>query len=222
MIRVLLADDQPLLRMGLRIVIDNEPDLQVVGEAGDGAEAIALTASEQPDVVLMDIRMPGTDGITATAHITAAHPDSRVIILTTFDIDHYVFDGIQAGASGFLLKDAGPESLLDAIRTVARGDAVLAPVATRQLITRFTQHTPTPSVTRAKDSGVDQLTEREHDVFLLIARGLSNREIADELVVSENTVKIHVGRILTKLNLRDRVQAVVLAYQTGIASIDGQ
>lgn len=218
MIRVLLVDDQTLLRTGLRITIEGEGDLEVVGEAADGEQALQLVDELAPDVVLMDVRMPGLDGITATERIVARRPDSRVLILTTFDVDQYVFDGVRAGASGFLLKDATPDTLVDAIRTVARGDAVLAPTATRRLVNRFATQPHQPEHAGAADpSAVDALTEREREVFLLIARGLSNREIAAELVVSEHTVKIHVARVLAKLSLRDRVQAVVLAYESGLA-----
>jgi DNA-binding NarL/FixJ family response regulator len=218
---VLLVDDQALFRMGLRMVIDAEPELSVVGEASDGEQAVTAVARLRPDVVLMDVRMPGTDGIAATERIVAAYPDSRVVILTTFDLDQYVLDGVRAGASGFLLKDAAPNQLLDAIRTVARGDAVLAPTAIRRLLDRFAQP---PARAAAADTPrrpprpelLDALTEREREVFLLMARGLSNREIAGELYLSEHTVKIHVARVLTKLEVRDRVQAVVLGYESGL------
>ena len=214
MISVLLVDNQALLRTGLRIVIDSEPDLTVIGEAGDGIEAVAKVGSLDPDVVLMDVRMPRMDGIEATAAIAAGHPRSRVLILTTFDIDQYVYDGLRAGASGFLLKDAAPEALTDAIRTVASGEAVLAPTATSRLVQQFLDR---PAEGRPQSDGViDALTEREREVFLLVAQGLSNREIAAELTLSEHTVKIHVARILAKLELRDRVQAVVLAYESGL------
>lgn len=223
MIRVLLADDQALLRMGLRMVIDSEDDLTVVGEAADGAEAVRLVADLQPDVVLMDVRMPGTDGIEATELIAASHPHTKVIILTTFDLDQYVFDGLRAGASGFLLKDATPDQLTAAIRTVAGGEAVLAPTATRRLVEQFVGASngsnpagPNTPAARPRPGVLDELTDREREVFGLLARGLSNREIAAALFVSEHTVKIHVGRILAKLGLRDRVQAVVLAHEAGL------
>ncbi len=222
MIRVLLADDQALLRMGLRMVIDSEADLTVVGEAADGAQAVRMVAELRPDVVLMDVRMPGTDGITATERIAAGHPETKVIILTTFDLDHYVFDGLRAGASGFLLKDATPEQLTAAIRTVAGGEAVLAPTATRRLVEQFVGVTgagptgPTTGAPPPRPGVLDDLTDREREVFGLLARGRSNREIAAALFVSEHTVKIHVGRILAKLGLRDRVQAVVLAHEAGL------
>lgn len=231
MIRVLLADDQALLRMGLRMVIESEDDLSIVGEANDGAEAIQLAGELLPDVVLMDVRMPGTDGITATQQITGSHPDIKVIILTTFDLDQYVLDGLRAGASGFLLKDATPEQLADAIRSVARGDSVLAPAATRRLIAQFVTNpavqpaATTPTTPLAGQPplppALAELTEREREVFGLLARGQSNREIAADLYVSEHTIKVHVGRILAKLSLRDRVQVVLLAHELGILRPNG-
>jgi DNA-binding NarL/FixJ family response regulator len=216
MIRVLLVDDQSLLRMGFRLILEAEPDMEVVGEAGDGASGISMAAALHPDVVLMDVRMPGTDGIAATASIIAAGPASKVLILTTFDLDQYVFAGLKAGASGFLLKDAPPAELLTAIRTVAGGDAVLAPTATRRLIDQFAPLLPDPGRQQNRDAVLSKLTDRERTVFAELAAGRSNREIATELHLSEGTVKIHVGRILTKLGLRDRVQAVVLAYESGL------
>jgi DNA-binding NarL/FixJ family response regulator len=216
MIRVLLVDDQSLLRMGFRLILEAEPDMEVVGEAGDGASGISMAAALHPDVVLMDVRMPGTDGIQATASIIAADPASKVLILTTFDLDQYVFAGLKAGASGFLLKDAPPAELLTAIRTVAGGDAVLAPTATRRLIDQFARLLPDPGRQQDHDAALSKLTDRERTVFAELAAGRSNREIATELHLSEGTVKIHVGRILTKLGLRDRVQAVVLAYESGL------
>ena len=216
MIRVLLADDQSLVRMGFRMILEAETDITVVGEAGDGAAAVSMTAALRPDVVLMDVRMPGVDGIEATAAITAAGGPAKVLILTTYDLDHYVYAGLRAGASGFLLKDAPPADLLAAIRTVADGAAVLAPSTTRRLIDRFVPLLPDPERTTRRDSLLEALTDREREVFQLLARGQSNREIASELFLSESTVKIHVGRILAKLNLRDRVQAVVLAYESGL------
>jgi DNA-binding NarL/FixJ family response regulator len=216
-IRVLLVDDQSMLRLGFRLILDAEDGIEVVGEAGDGATAVSITAALRPDVVLMDVRMPGVDGIAATAAIVAAHPDSRVLILTTFDLDEYVLAGLRAGASGFLLKDAPPGDLARAIRTVAAGEAVLAPTATRRLLDRFAALDPAP----AGDVLAD-LTERERTVFDRVAAGRSNREIAAELHLSEGTVKIHVGRILAKLGLRDRVQAVVLAYETGLVRPGGR
>ena len=216
MIRVLLVDDQSLVRMGFRMILEAETDITVVGEAGDGAAAVSMTAALRPDVVLMDVRMPGVDGIDATAAITAAGGPAKVLILTTYDLDHYVYAGLRAGASGFLLKDAPPADLLAAIRTVADGAAVLAPSTTRRLIDRFVPLLPDPERTTRRDSLLEALTDREADVFRLLARGQSNREIASELFLSESTIKIHVGHILAKLNLRDRVQAVVLAYESGL------
>jgi DNA-binding NarL/FixJ family response regulator len=215
-IRVLLVDDQPLVRMGFRMILEAETDITVVGEAGDGAAAVSMAAALRPDVVLMDVRMPGVDGIDATAAITTAGEAAKVLILTTYDLDHYVYAGLRAGASGFLLKDAPPADLLAAIRTVADGAAVLAPSTTRRLIDRFVPLLPDPERTTRRDSLLEALTGREADVFRLLARGQSNREIASELFLSESTIKIHVGHILAKLNLRDRVQAVVLAYESGL------
>jgi DNA-binding NarL/FixJ family response regulator len=215
-IRILLVDDQSLLRMGFRLILEAEPDMEVVGEAGDGAAGISMASALHPDVVLMDVRMPGTDGIAATASITAAGPASKILILTTFDLDQYVFAGLKAGASGFLLKDAPPADLLAAIRTVAGGDAVLAPTATRRLIDQFVPLLPDPGRQSERDAVLGKLTNRERSVFAELAAGRSNREIATGLHLSEGTVKIHVGRILTKLGLRDRVQAVVLAYESGL------
>jgi DNA-binding NarL/FixJ family response regulator len=215
-IRVLLVDDQSLVRMGFRMILEAETDITVVGEAGDGAAAVSMAAALRPDVVLMDVRMPGVDGIDATAAITAAGEAAKVLILTTYDLDHYVYAGLRAGASGFLLKDAPPPDLLAAIRTVADGAAVLAPSTTRRLIDRFVPLLPDPERTTRRDSLLEALTGREADVFRLLARGQSNREIASELFLSESTIKIHVGHILAKLNLRDRVQAVVLAYESGL------
>jgi DNA-binding NarL/FixJ family response regulator len=211
-IRVLLVDDQSMLRMGFRLILSAEPGIEVVGEAGDGATAVRMAAALRPDVVLMDVRMPGVDGIGATAAIVGARAGTRVLILTTFDLDEYVVAGLRAGASGFLLKDAPPGDLPTAIRTVAGGDAVLAPSATRRLLDRFAALAPVPPA----DEVLAGLTERERTVFDLLAAGRSNREIAAELYLSEGTVKIHVGRILSKLDLRDRVQAVILAYESGL------
>ena len=216
MIRVLLVDDQSLLRMGFRLILEAEPDLEVVGEAADGATGVSMASSLHPDVVLMDVRMPGMDGIAATAAITAAGPASKVLILTTFDLDQYVFAGLKAGASGFLLKDAPLDELTSAIRTVAAGEAVLAPTATRRLIDQFAPLLPDPDRQDDRVTVLSKLTDRERTVFAQLATGRSNREIATELHLSEGTVKIHVGRILTKLGLRDRVQAVVLAYESGL------
>jgi DNA-binding NarL/FixJ family response regulator len=216
MIRVLLVDDQSLLRMGFRLILEAEPDIEVVGEAGDGASGVSMASALHPDVVLMDVRMPGMDGLRATASIIAADPAGKVLILTTFDLDQYVFAGLKAGASGFMLKDAPPAELLAAIRTVAGGDAVLAPTTTRRLIDQFARLLPDPGKQQDRDAVLSKLTDRERTVFAELANGRSNREIATELHLSEGTVKIHVGRILTKLGLRDRVQAVVLAYESGL------
>jgi DNA-binding NarL/FixJ family response regulator len=221
-IRVLLVDDQSLVRMGFRMILEAETDLTVVGEAGDGAAAVSMTAALRPDVVLMDVRMPGVDGIDATAAITAAGGPAKVLILTTYDLDRYVYAGLRAGASGFLLKDAPPADLLAAIRTVADGAAVLAPSTTRRLIDRFVPLLPDPERTTRRDNLLGALTDREREVFLLLARGQSNREIASELFLSESTIKIHVGHILAKLNVRDRVQAVVLAYESGLITPESQ
>ena len=221
MITVMLVDDQTLLRGGLRIVIDSEADLQVIAEAADGSDAISQLETVRPDVILMDIRMPGMDGITATARITATSPDSKIIILTTYDIDRYVYDGLRAGASGFLLKDATPEALTNGIRTVAGGESVLAPSATTRLVSRFAALSDEQNATRpAKPHVLNSLTDREREVFQLMAKGLSNRELANRLFVSEHTIKIHVARVLSKLDLRDRVQAVVLAYESGLVAPD--
>ncbi|MEV6445181.1 response regulator transcription factor [Amycolatopsis sp. NPDC051716] len=222
MIRILLVDDEPLLRLGFRLVLDSQPDLSVVGEAADGEAALARTAELDPDVVLMDVRMPGIDGIEATRRIVQSHSRSRVLILTTFDIDEYAFPGLKAGASGFLLKNVPPEDLLTAIRAVAAGDAVVAPSVTRRLLDAMAAHLPDPAVPQGgtagpeTERGLDRLTERELQVLTKVAGGLSNAEIAEELVLAEGTVKTHVGRILNKLQLRDRVQAVVLAYEVGL------
>lgn len=216
MIRVLIVDDQSLLRMGFRLILEAESDIDVVGEAGDGGAGVSMTAALQPDVVLMDVRMPGMDGIEATEAIVATGADSKVLILTTFDLDQYVFAGLRAGASGFLLKDAPPTELLTAIRTVAGGEAVLAPTATRRLIDQLMPLMPQANRRTVRDELLDRLTDRERSVFAQLAAGRSNREIAADLHLSEGTVKIHVGRILAKLELRDRVQAVVLAYESGL------
>jgi DNA-binding NarL/FixJ family response regulator len=217
-IRILLADDQALVRAGFRVLIDTEPDLEVVGEAGDGREAYELAVAQRPDVVLMDIRMPDVDGIAATGRI-AADPrtaEVRVLVLTTFDLDEYVFQALRAGASGFLLKDTQPAELLAAIRVVAAGEALLAPRVTRAVIAAFaSQPEPTATVDHA---ALAFLTEREREVLTLIGRGLSNGEIAETLVIGAATTKTHVGRILAKLNARDRAQLVVTAYETGLVT----
>ena len=211
---VLIADDQQLVRAGFRAILETRPDIMVIGEAGDGLAAVDLARRRRPDVVLMDIRMPGMDGIEATRRILEVDDGIAVLMLTTFDLDEYVYDALRAGASGFLLKDVPPEQLADGIRVVAGGDALLAPSITRRLIQEFAQAGP-PS--GPPPPGLDELTARELEVFKLVARGLSNAEIAAELIVSETTVKTHVARMLMKLGLRDRVQAVVLAYEAGIA-----
>jgi DNA-binding NarL/FixJ family response regulator len=214
---VLLVDDQPLLRAGFRMVIESQDDLTVVGEAGDGTEAVRLAAELDPDVVLMDVRMPGMDGIEATQQIVAAGGRPRVLILTTFDIDEYAFAGLRAGASGFLLKDVPPGDLLTGIRAVAAGDAVVAPSVTRRLLDSFAHRLPHAApAAGALDAALAALTVREREVLEEVARGLSNAEIARRLVLSEATVKTHVGRILAKLDLRDRVQVVVFAYEIGL------
>ena len=214
---ILLVDDQPMLRMGYRMVLDAQPDLTVVGEAEDGLAAIEVTARLEPDVVLMDVRMPGLDGVQATERIVASGSPSRIIILTTFDLDEYAYGALRAGASGFLLKDAPPPDLLSAIRAVATGDAVVAPSVTRRLLEQFARHLPRPEDTPERvDTRVDLLTPRERELLVEVARGLSNAEIAERLVLSEATVKTHVGSILGKLELRDRVQIVVFAYETGL------
>ena len=216
-VSVLLVDDQPLLSLGFRLVLEAQPEITVVGEAGDGAQAVAMTRALRPDVVLMDVRMPVLDGIAATKRIVADGGTARVLVLTTFDLDEYVYAALRAGASGFLLKDVPPADLITAIRAVAGGHAVVAPVVTRRLLDRFVPHLPDPATGRAgSDERVDRLTGREREVLDLIARGLSNGEIAAELTLSEATVKAHVGRLLTKLALRDRVQIVVFAYENGL------
>jgi DNA-binding NarL/FixJ family response regulator len=210
---ILLVDDQPMLRMGYRMVLDAQPDLSVVGEAENGLEAIELTSRLHPNVVLMDVRMPVIDGVQATERIVASGSRSRIIILTTFDLDEYAYGALRAGASGFLLKDVPPPDMLSAIRAVATGDAVVAPSVTRRLLAQFARHLPGPE---QPPDRVESLTPRERELLVEVARGLSNAEIAERLVVSEATVKTHVGSILAKLGLRDRVQIVVFAYETGL------
>ncbi|MCZ7374197.1 response regulator [Micromonospora sp. WMMC250] len=213
-VRILLADDQPLLRTGFRMVLGAEGDLDVVAEAGDGVEAVELSRRLLPDVVLMDIRMPRMDGVAATRAIVDARLPVRVLVLTTFDLDEYVVGALRAGASGFLAKDVPAEELISAIRTIAGGDAVVAPRILRRLLDRFAALLPDPAATPA--AALDALTDREREVLVQVARGLSNAEIAGVLSVSETTIKTHVGHVLTKLRLRDRVQAVVLAYESGL------
>jgi len=215
-IRVLLVDDQALLRLGFRMVLEAQDDISIVGEAEDGAGAIAMANSLRPDVVLMDVRMPGIDGIDATESIVQAGVDTKVLILTTFDMDEYVYAGLRAGASGFLLKDVLPAELIAALRAVAAGDAVIAPSATRRLLLACTPMLPTPQRGQQREQILQALTEREREVFPMVAAALTNREISLRLHVSESTVKVHVSRILAKLQLRDRVQIVVLAYESGL------
>jgi DNA-binding NarL/FixJ family response regulator len=217
MIRVLVADDQTLVRAGFRVLVDSAPDQEVVGEAGNGREAVELARSARPDVVLMDIRMPVLDGLEATRRIVADEllAGVRVLVLTTFDLDEYVYQALRAGASGFLLKDTPPADLLAAIRVVAAGDALLAPAVTRRLIAEFARRPEPSPVTPAALAG---LTDREREVLALVARGLTNAEIADQLVVSAATTKTHVSRILAKLQARDRAQLVMLAYETGLVT----
>jgi DNA-binding NarL/FixJ family response regulator len=214
-IRVLVADDQSMIRAGFRRLLADEPDIDVVAEAENGLEAVEKVARFTPEVVLMDIRMPQLDGIEATRRILAADPAARILILTTFDLDEYVYEALRAGASGFVLKDDPAEQLIAAVRTVAAGDALLSPAVTRRVIQRFTR-LPDPTPPKA----LDELTGREREIFRLIANGLSNAEIGRELFISETTVKTHVTHVFQKLDVRDRVQAVVLAYQTGIVGPD--
>ena len=214
MIRVLLADDQRLVRAGFRMILRAEPDIEVVGEAADGHEAVALAKSLTPDVVLMDIRMPKLDGVEATRRIAAVTDPARVLVLTTFDLDEYVYEALRAGASGFLLKDVPEDQLTAAIRVVAAGGSLFAPAITRRLIEEFARRAKPPSPPPA----LEDLTPRELEVLRLVARGLSNAEIAAELVVSEHTTKTHVASLLAKLRLRNRVQAVVLAYESGLVT----
>ncbi len=219
-IRVMLVDDQVLLRTGFRMVLAAQPDMEVVAEAGDGAEALEVLRATAVDVVLMDVRMPKLDGVEATRRICEQQNPPKVLILTTFDLDEYAFSGLKAGASGFMLKDVPPAELLGAIRSVHSGDAVVAPSTTRRLLDRFAPMLPNTGA-QPPLKEIELLTGREREVMILVAQGLSNGEIAARLVLSEATVKTHVGRILTKLGLRDRVQVVVLAYETGLVRAGG-
>ncbi len=216
--RVLLADDQELMRMGFRMVMDTQPDLEIVGEAANGLEAVEAARTLEPDVVLMDVRMPELDGVQATRMIVDSRVSARIIILTTFDLDEYVYAALRAGASGFLLKDTPPADLLSGIRAVASGDAVVAPSVTRRLLSNYAHRLPAPAAPdeSEEDERMALLTAREREVLLQVAASLSNAEIAEQLVLSEATVKSHVGRILSKLELRDRVQIVVFAYESGL------
>jgi DNA-binding NarL/FixJ family response regulator len=219
-LRVLIADDQALVRAGFRLILEAQPDITVVGEAADGETAVRLAERLRPDVILMDVRMPGQDGLAATRRIAAAFHGAasppRIIVLTTFDLDEYVYAALQAGATGFLLKDVTPEQLVAAVRTVTLGDALLAPSITRRLVERYAQPAPPAALPDDADERLATLTARESEVFGLVARGMSNAEIADALVVSEATVKTHVAGILSKLDLRNRAQAVVFAYESGL------
>ena len=215
MIRIVLVDDQELVRTGFRLVLGGQPDMEVVGEAGDGVEAIAVVAQARPDVVVMDVRMPRMDGVEATRRIRAGEDAPRVLVLTTFDLDEYVYEAIKAGASGFLLKDTGARNLIDGVRTVRSGDAVVAPSTTRRLLDRFTTVWSRPGGGTTPGADVP-LTAREVEVLRVVAEGLSNAEIAQRMFLSEATVRTHVSNILGKLGLRDRVQAVVYAYETGL------
>jgi DNA-binding NarL/FixJ family response regulator len=221
-IRVVVADDQALVRKGFTVLLAGEPDIEVVGEASNGAEAVALAASEHPDVILMDVRMPVMDGLAATRMITGDESLSatRIVILTTFDLDEYVHEALRAGASGFLLKDTLPVELLTAVRVVAAGDALIAPRITRRLIAEFARR-PDPASTAASNAALEQLTDRERGVLELIAKGQSNAEIAAALFISHATAKTHVSRLLMKLDARDRAQLVMIAYETGVASPGG-
>jgi DNA-binding NarL/FixJ family response regulator len=216
-LRVLVADDQHLLRAGISGILSAAPDIQVVGEASDGEEAVDLAHTHRPDVTLMDIRMPVLDGIEATRRIIAAAPDARVLILTTFDLDAYVYEALQGGASGFLLKDTPPRKLIEAVRTVAAGETLLAPAITKRLIARFTARPITPG---PSPEDLDVLTDREREVLALVAEGLTNSEIARRLYISQGTAKTHVRNLLAKLDARDRIHLVILAYRTGLVELD--
>ncbi|MEO3939529.1 response regulator transcription factor [Paenarthrobacter nicotinovorans] len=214
MIRIVVVDDQELIRLGLGLILNAEDDLEVVGEATSGDEAVVMVQTLQPDVILMDVRMPGLDGISATKKIIATRPDSKIIVLTTFDLDDYAFGALRAGASGFLLKDAIPTQLTSAVRAVHEGDAAISPRASKRLLELFADKIPTEAPSTV--SQVDALTPRETEILIAIAEGLNNNEIASRFIVSESTVKSHVGRVLMKLDLRDRIQAVLFAYQNGL------
>ncbi|MFF1547451.1 response regulator [Streptomyces sp. NPDC058291] len=215
--RVLICDDQELIRMGLRMVVDSQPDLTVVGEAADGEAAIASVAALRPDLVLMDVRMPGLDGLAATEQLCARPHAPRILVVTTFDLDEYAYAALRAGANGFLVKDAPAEEILVTVRAVLRGEFMVAPSLTRRLVERFVLHAPASAP--AQRSRLAALTGREREVLALVARGLANAEIADRLFVGETTVKTHLGRILTKLGLRDRVHAVIFAYESGLVRV---
>ncbi|WP_328778402.1 response regulator transcription factor [Streptomyces canus] len=217
MTTVLIVDDQPLQRYGFHLLLDSVPETDVVGEAAHGAEAVRKAAELRPDVVLMDVRMPGMDGIEATRRIVAAGDRSRVLVLTTFDLDEYVHAALRAGASGFLLKDARPEELLAGIRAVAVGDAVIAPALTRRLLDEFAQYVPSHRTHPSEDPRLTSLTDREREILVAVGKGWTNGEIAARFVLSESTVKTHVGRVLTKIGARDRIQAVIFAYDHGLA-----
>ena len=217
MTTVLIVDDQPLQRYGFHLLLDSVPETDVVGEAGHGAEAVRKTAELRPDVVLMDVRMPGMDGIEATRRIVAAGDRSRVLVLTTFDVDEYVHAALRAGASGFLLKDARPEELLAGIRAVAVGDAVIAPALTRRILDEYAQYVPSHRTGPSEDPRLTSLTDREREILVAVGKGWTNGEIAARFVLSESTVKTHVGRVLAKIGARDRIQAVIFAYDHGLA-----
>ncbi|GAA3908430.1 MULTISPECIES: response regulator transcription factor [Streptomyces] len=215
--RVLICDDQQLIRMGLRMVIDSQPDLTVVGEAADGDAAIASVAALEPDLVLMDVRMPGLDGLAATEHLCAQPDGPQILVVTTFDLDEYAYAALRAGASGFLVKDAPAEEILVTVRAVLRGEVMVAPSLTRRLVERFVLQAPASAA--AQHNRLTALTEREREVLALVAKGLANGEIADRLFVGETTVKTHLGRVLTKLGLRDRIHAVIFAYESGLIRV---
>lgn len=218
-IRILVADDQPVVRSGLRAILSTQPDLEVVGEAADGDEAIAAVHRLDPDVVLLDIRMPGTDGLSAARSLVASGPRPRIVVMTTFDLDEYVHEALRIGVSGFVLKDAPRHQVIEAVRVAAAGDALIDPRVTRRLISRFA--VPASAPHREADRGPGGLTDREREVLVLIGRGRTNAEIAEELFLGESTVKTHINRIFAKLHLRDRAQAVIVAYESGLVGDDG-